>query len=334
MKTIAEISAQLGLEFQGDGEVSIAQVGSLNNAGSNAISFLSGENFIKQLMSTSAAAVIIHAEHVDKAPAIPLIISENPYASYARAAQLLNPQTPTETGIHATAIVGAGAEVAADCFIGPNVVLEDNVSVAKGVQIGAGCYIGNNVSIGAGCIIDPNVTLLKDVVLGKRVIIHPGVVLGADGFGFAEDNGEWVKIPQLGKVIIGDDVEIGASTSIDRGAIDDTVIGDGVKIDNQVQIGHNVKIGAHTIISGCVGIAGSAVIGEHCKLAGQVGVAGHLEIASGTVVTGDSMVTHSLQKGVYSSGLATQEAGEWRKNAVRLRRLNELFNRVKKLENK
>lgn len=334
MKTVAEIAAQLGLDFKGDGEVTIAQVGSLGNAGPNSISFLSGPSFIKHLKATTAAAVILHAEHVDEAPPIPVIISSNPYLSYAHAAQFLNPRPKQAPAVHPTAVVGDNAALADDCYLGANVVLGNNVSLGSGAQVGAGSYIGDNVSIGVDALIEPNVTVLHDVVIGARILIHPGAVIGADGFGFANDRGVWEKIPQIGSVRIGDDVEIGASTTIDRGAIDDTVIGDGVKLDNQIQIGHNVKLGEHTAIAASAAVAGSAVIGAHCNIAGQVGIAGHIEIADGTTVTGASMVTRSLKKGVYSSGISTQEAGEWRRNAVRLRRLNELFRRVKKLEDK
>jgi len=334
VKTVAEISEYLGLEFQGDGNVSVTRVGSLTNSDSNSISFLSSAKYLKQLKSTAAAVVILHAGHVEDAPDIPVIISENPYLSYARTVQFFNPRVKQAPGVHASAVIGEGVKLAADCHVGANAVIGNNVTIAKGVEVCASAYIGDNVSVGSDSVIEPNATVLDEVVIGERVLIHSGAVIGADGFGFANDSGAWEKIPQVGSVVIGNDVEIGACTSIDRGAIDDTVIGDGVKLDNQIQIGHNVKIGKHTAIAAGVGISGSAVIGAYCNIAGQVGVAGHLEIADGSIITGASMVTRSLKKGMYSSGIAVQETGEWRKNAVRLRRLNELFKRVKELENK
>jgi len=334
VRTVAEISEHLGLEFQGNGDVRVAQVGSLTNAGPDSISFVSDAKYIKYLKQTDAAVVIMPAKHVKEAPEITKIISEDPYLTYALVAQFLNPRKRHAAGVHHSAVIGDNASLADDCYVGANVVIGNNVSLATGVQVGAGSYLGDNVSIGADSYLEPNVTVLHDVVIGKRALIHPSAVIGSDGFGFANDCGKWEKIPQVGTVLIGDDVEIGAGTSIDRGAIDNTVIEDGVKLDNQIQIGHNVKVGMHTAMAACVGISGSTVIGAYCNLAGQVGVAGHLEIADGSTVTGSSMVTRSLKKGVYSSGLSTQETGEWRKNAVRLRRLNELFERVKKLESK
>ncbi len=330
--SVAEIAEKIGQTFEGDGGVEISKVATLANADNGSISFLSNPAYLKEVEHSNAAVIIMREQDKDAANSPAVIISDNPYLSYALTAQLLYPASAPSAGIHATAVIDSKAEIDPDASIGPNVVVEAGANIARGVVIGAGSYVGKDVKVGDNTRVEPNVTLLDGVVLGARNIIHSGAVLGADGFGFANDKGSWVKIPQVGRVIVGDDVEIGACTTIDRGAIGDTRIGNGVKLDNHIQIGHNVTIGEHTAMAACVGIAGSAKIGAYCNIAGDVGIAGHLTIADGTTLTGKSMVTHSLKKGVYSSGMPVQETGEWRKNAVRLRRLNELFKRVKKLE--
>lgn len=330
--SVAEIADKIGQTYEGDGNIEIAKVATLENADHHCISFVSNPAYLKEVEHSKAAAIIMREQDKGAATGAAVIISDNPYLSYAQAAQLLHPAPSPLAGVHPSAVVDKAVNLDPGASIGANVVVEAGAVIAAGVVVGAGSYIGQEVKIGVDSRVGPNVTVLEGVVLGARNIIHSGAVLGSDGFGFANDKGNWVKIPQVGRVIIGDDVEIGACTTIDRGAIGDTRIGHGVKLDNQIQIAHNVSIGEHTAIAACVGISGSVNIGAYCNIAGGVGVAGHLTIADGCTVTGKSMVTHSLKKGVYSSGLSTQEAGEWRKNAVRLRRLNELFKRVKKLE--
>jgi len=330
--TAAEIADKIGQTFEGNGDVEITKVATLANADNSSISFLSNPAYLKEVELCGAAVIIMREQDKHAANSAAVIISDNPYLSYAQTAQLLYPAPSPLVGVHASAVIDPNVSLHPGASIGANVVVETGADISNGVVIGAGSYIGKDVQIGVETRIAPNVSLLEGVVLGARNIIHSGAVLGADGFGFANDKGSWVKIPQVGRVIVGDDVEIGACTTIDRGAIGDTHIGNGVKLDNHIQIGHNVTIGEHTAMAACVGIAGSAKIGAYCNIAGDVGIAGHLTIADGTTLTGKSMVTHSLKKGVYSSGLPVQETGEWRKNAVRLRRLNELFKRVKKLE--
>lgn len=330
--SVAEIADKIGQTYEGDGKVEITKVATLANADSSSISFLSNPAYLKEVEQCNAAVIIMREQDKDAANSAAVIISDNPYLSYAQTAQLLYPAPSPAAGVHASAVVDPQAQLHPGASIGANVVVEAGAVIADGAIIGAGSYIGKDVQIGLQSRVAPNVTLLDCVVLGARNIIHSGAVLGADGFGFANDEGSWVKIPQVGRVIVGDDVEIGACTTIDRGAIGDTVIGNGVKLDNHIQIGHNVSIGEHTAMAACVGIAGSANIGAYCNVAGEVGIAGHITIADGTTITGKSMVTHSLKKGVYSSGIPVQPTVEWRKNAVRFRRLNELFKRVKKLE--
>lgn len=330
--SVAEIADKVGQAYEGDGNVEISKVATLANADSNSISFLSNPSYIKDLEHCNAAAIIMREADKHAAKNAAVIISDNPYLSYALTAQLLYPAPSPAAGVHASAVVDPEAQLNPSASIGANVVIEAGAVIADGALIGAGSFIGKDVQIGSHSRLAPNVTLMDGVVLGERNIIHSGAVLGADGFGFANDQGRWVKIPQVGRVVVGDDVEIGACTMIDRGAIGDTRIGNGVKLDNNIQIGHNVTIGEHTAMAACVGIAGSANIGAYCNVAGEVGIAGHISIADGTTITGKSMVTHSLKKGVYSSGIPVQPTVEWRKNAVRFRRLNELFKRVKKLE--
>jgi len=248
---------------------------------------------------------------------------------------LLYPEEVPDTGIHSSVVIGDNCTIAMSARIAAQVFIGANVQIGDNVVIGPGCIIENDVKIGADSRLMSNVTLCRKVIIGQRVRIHPGVVIGADGFGIANDNGNWLKIPQVGKVIIGDDVEIGANTTIDRGAIDDTIISNGVKLDNQIQIGHNVFIGEHTVIAGCVGISGSTRIGSHCAIGGGTGIAGHIEITDGVQLTGMSMVTKSIMAaGTYSSGIPVEPTREWHRNVVRYRQLDKLNDKLKQLEAK
>ena len=248
-------------------------------------------------------------------------------------AALLFPHAPAPVGVHPTAVVDPQAVVDGSASIGPHAVVEAGARIGARCEVGAGCFVGREAVIGADTRLLPNVTIYHECVLGERVLIQAGAVIGGDGFGFANDGGRWVKIPQLGRVVIGDDVEVGANSTIDRGAIDDTVVEEGVKIDNLVMVAHNVHIGAHSAAAGCVGIAGSARIGRHCTLAGGVGIVGHLEIADGVHVTGMSMVTHAIhESGVYSSGTPLMENREWRKSSVRFKQLDDMARRLRELE--
>lgn len=330
--TLAQIAQHIDGQLVGDPDYKINAVGTLTDAGPEQLSFLANTKYKKYLQSTQAGAVIVSAG-VESDAGIQLIQVDDPYVAYAKAASLLYPETVAEPGIHPTAWVHPEADVADGVSVGANVSIERGVVIATGSSIGAGSVIEPNVRIGAACRIKANVTLCRDVHIGDRVVIHPGVVIGADGFGIANDKGRWIKVPQVGSVVIGNDVEIGANTTIDRGAIDDTLISDGVKLDNQIQIGHNCHIGEHTVIAGCVGIAGSTHIGKHCAIGGGTGIAGHIEIADGVQLTGMSMVTKSISEaGVYSSGIPIEPARQWHKNVIRYRQMEKLFARVDKLE--
>ena len=309
-----EIVARLGGSLLGDGAVRICGVGTLAGAGEGQISFLSNPKYRSQLASTRAAAVIVPPAMQDGTDR-PRIVAANSYTYYARVAQLLYPARQPKTPVH------------------PSVVLGQDVQLGEGVVIHAGCVIGDGASIGDGSVLHPNVTVYAGCRIGKRALIHAGAVIGADGFGFAKDGEAWLKIPQVGRVIIGDDVEIGANTTIDRGAIEDTVIGDGVKLDNLIQIGHNVRIGEHTAMAGCTGVAGSTRIGRGCAIGGGANILGHLEIADGVTVSATSVVTHSLRKpGHYSGIFPIDDNASWERNAATLRQLHTLRDRIRALE--
>ncbi|HEY9199679.1 MAG TPA: UDP-3-O-(3-hydroxymyristoyl)glucosamine N-acyltransferase [Gammaproteobacteria bacterium] len=332
--TLGELAERSGADLHGDAALPIDGVCTLQDGRAGCIGFLANTHYRRYLADTRAAAVILGADDLPACP-VPALVSANPYATYARVAALLSPPTAAAPGVHPSAVVAADARIDPSASIGPLSVIEAGAEIAAGVTIGPGCVVGRGVRIGADTRLIANVTLCHAVQLGARCLIHPGAVIGSDGFGIANEGGRWLKVPQLGSVRIGDDVEIGANTSIDRGALDDTVIAAGVKLDNQIQVAHNVQIGEHTAVAGCVGISGSAKIGAHCMLAGGVGVVGHLEIADGTVVTGMSMVTKSItERGVYSSGLAAMPSDQWNKIVARLRRLDDMAKRLQALERK
>ena len=336
--SLGEITGQLGGELIGDAGTRIVAVSPLESAGPGSIAFLANPRYRGQLATTAAACVIVAPEYRQLAESRgAAIVTADPYLYFARLTRwwAAKNRPPDPVGIHASAAVDPAAEVGERVSIGPFAVVEGGAVLAAGVVVGAGAFVGRGCSLGADTRIGPRVTLLFDTRLGARCIVHPGAVLGADGFGFAPDRGRWEKIEQLGNVIVGDDVEIGANTCIDRGAVGDTVIGDGVKIDNLVQIAHNVRIGAHTAIAGCVGIAGSTEIGAHCMIGGHAGVAGHLSIADGVVISGATQVTRSIAKpGMYSGVFPFEENASWEKNAATLRQLHALRARVRELERK
>lgn len=332
MYTLSELAEKVNAELVGDASCQIHSIATLSNAKPGAISFLSNPHFRRQLATTKASAVIVSGPDRENLRTNGLI-AEDPYVTYAKVATLLHPYVNNKKGIHQSAVVDPGAHIDPTAWIGPCTVVENNAHVGPNCQIGPGCYIGEDVHIGADSRLVAKVTLCPQSQVGKRAIFHPGVVIGSDGFGLANDHGKWIKIPQVGRVVIGDDVEIGSNTTVDRGAIEDTVIEDGVKIDNLVQIAHNVHIGAHTVLAGQVGIAGSAKIGKHCALGGKVGVVGHLEVVDHVIITGRSMVAHSItEPGTYSSGMPADTAAKWRKNVARFRQLDELAKTVKRLE--
>ena len=261
------------------------------------------------------------------------LVSRNPYAAFARIAQVLHPLPAVVPGIHPSAVVHPSAQVAADASIGPQAVVEEDVVVGSRALVGPGCVVMRGARLGPDSRLVARVTLYPGVTLGSRCTVHAGAVIGADGFGFAPDRDGYVRVPQVGGVHIGDDVDIGANTTIDRGAIEDTVIDDGVKLDNLVQVGHNVRIGAHTVIAGCAGISGSTIIGKRCMIGGASGTVGHIELGDDVLVTGMTMVTKSIKgPGMYSAGMPAMPAAEWRKTVARLRRLPVLERRLALLE--
>jgi UDP-3-O-[3-hydroxymyristoyl] glucosamine N-acyltransferase len=329
---LRELAEFVGGELLGSPEVRIRQVATLDNAGPDCISFLANSRYRHLLESTHAAAIIIGIDLRD-AVELPRIVCADPYASFARISSLLNPGRRVLPGRHATAVVEPSAEIANDAEVGPLSVIGKNARIGSKTIIGACCVIGDNVVLGDGVRLHDNVTIYADCRIGSRVIMHAGVVIGADGFGIALEEERWIKIPQIGRVIIGDDVEIGANTTIDRGTIDDTVIEDGVKLDNQIQIAHNVHIGAHTAIAACAGVAGSARIGRHCRIGGASGIAGHLTIADRVEISAHTIITKSIYKsGTYTGAYPFEANRDWRRNAAQLRHLSELAERVRALE--
>jgi UDP-3-O-[3-hydroxymyristoyl] glucosamine N-acyltransferase len=331
--TLAQLAQRLGAELRGgDGDTVITGIAPLAEARAGEVSFLANPRYRRFLGQTGASAVIL-AEADSAGAGSAVLVSDNPYATYAHAVRILHPPAAPPPGIDAGATVDASADVDPAARVGPGCIIEAGASLGAGVVLGPGCIVAAGVSIAADSHLVARVTVLSAARIGRRAVLHPGVVIGSDGFGMAQVDGRWEKVPQIGSVRIGDDVEIGANTTIDRGALGDTVIEDGVKIDNQVQVAHNVHIGAHTAIAGCVGISGSARIGRHCTLAGGVGLVGHLELADHVHITGMSMVTHSISRaGTYSAGTPLMENREWRRNAVRMKQLDSLARRVQNIE--
>lgn len=330
--TLDELARRFGGQVHGDGGIRVSRVAPLHSAGSGAVSFLSNTRYRGALKNTRAAAVILSSQNLADSP-VPALVCEEPYVTYAHVAGLFEPVIAATPGVHASAVVHETAAVDEAASIGPLCVLEAGVTVNAGAEIGPGCVLQRNAHVGAGSRLLARITLCHDVSIGQRALIHPGVVIGADGFGIARDGEAWVKVPQLGSVQIGDDVEIGANTTIDRGALEDTVIGNDVKLDNQIQIAHNVTIGDHTAIAGCSAVAGSARIGANCLIAGGVGILGHLSVADNVQITAMSLVTRSISEaGVYSSGTPLQPNRDWRRNTVHLKHLDELARRLRKLE--
>ncbi len=329
---LGDLARQAGARLIGDADCGITGLSVLQEAKSGSISFLSNSKYRKYLKTTKASAVILEQKFLDECPTNALV-SDNPYLVFAKIAQLIAPLPEKKAGRHVSAIVASSACIDVSASIGPGVVIEDDAVIGAGVDIGAGCVIGKGCQIGDDSRLVTNVTLCHGVTIGSRVLIHPGAIIGSDGFGLANDNGVWIKVPQLGSVCVGDDVEIGANTTIDRGAINDTLIGDGVKLDNQIQIAHNVEIGAHTAIAACVGVAGSTRIGKQCTLAGGVGVVGHLEIADNVHFSAQTLVTRSFtEPGYFSGNLPAVPNSVWRKSIARIRQLEDIAQRVRHLE--
>jgi UDP-3-O-[3-hydroxymyristoyl] glucosamine N-acyltransferase len=322
--TLREIVARLGGEAVGEAASPITGVATLDSAGPAHIAFLANPKYRGKLATTRAGAVIVGPGDREHARG-PAIVSDNPYAYYARTVALFHPEPAADPGVHAMAQVDASAQIDPSAQVGAFAVIGAGARIGPGVRIGEGSFVGPGAAIGAGSRLHPRVTIYGGCRIGERVILHSGVVIGADGFGMARDAGRWLKIPQVGGVRIGDDVEVGANTTIDRGALDDTVIEEGVKLDNQIQVGHNCVIGAHTVIAGCTGLSGSVKVGRNCMIGGGVGIVGHLEICDGAIVSGFTLITKSITRpGTYTSGMPAMPHAEWLRNAVHLRHLDEI----------
>lgn len=327
-----ELAGRLGAELRGDGDLSVRRVDTLQGADESSLCFFVDRKYRDELSATRAGAVILAEKDLELCT-VAALVSPNPYLTYARAAALLHPRPEVVGGCHPSAAVAESALVNASAWIGAMAVVEE------GAEIGPRVFVGPGSIVGAGCRIDEDsrlvarVTLCEGTKVGKRVLIQPGAVIGREGFGFAKDGERWVRMPQLGGVRLGDDVEIGANTTVDRGALGDTLIANGAKLDNLIQIGHNCSIGENTAMAACSGISGSTKIGRNCTIAGAVGMAGHLTIGDNVHFTGMAMVTRSFtEPGLYSSGVPAMPSAEWRRNAVRFRHLDELAKRVKNLE--
>lgn len=330
--TLAELARRSGAELRGDGNRVISGVESLNRAGPGQISFFNNAKYRRYLADTAASAVILRPEDARDCPCDALV-TDNPYLAWARVTACFAPEVPGQPGIHSSAVVDADAEIHDSASIAAGCVIGGRARIAADVQLGPNCVIGRDVTVGRGTRLVASVTVLDGVSIGEDCLIHPGAVIGSDGFGLANDRGRWEKVAQLGSVTIGSNVEIGANTTIDRGAIHDTVIADGVKLDNQIQVAHNVEIGENTAIAACTGISGSTRIGAGCTLAGGVGVVGHIELADGVHVSGASVVSRSLKEpGVYTGGVLAMPHKTWQKNIARIRQLDDMARRLRKLE--
>lgn len=330
--TLRELADQLKATLHGNPDCRITGIAPLDRAQQGQISFLSSPQFRHHLVTTKASAVILSANDAQQCT-VDKLVTDNPYLGYAKVAALFIDKPNIKAGIHPSTVIGENCQIAASASIGAHCVIGDNVIIGENTVVSSGCIIGNNCQLGQDNYLWANVTIYYDVKIGDRNIIHSGAVIGSDGFGMANDNGIWQKIPQLGTVVIGNDVEIGANTTIDRGALDNTVIEDGVKLDNQIQIAHNVHIGAHTAIAGCTGIAGGAKIGKHCMIGGGASIVGHIEIADNVILAGTATVEKPISEaGVYGSGTGILPFRELKKMNARMRQLDELAKRLQKLE--
>jgi UDP-3-O-[3-hydroxymyristoyl] glucosamine N-acyltransferase len=330
--TLGELAAQLGLAVEGDAQRQIHGLASLSAAGPDHLAFLSNQKYLSQLADTRAGAVVLQAKFAERCP-VDCLIAEHPYVAFARLTRLFDRAPDVGAGIHASAVVDPQAQVDASASVGPNAVVEAGAVIGANAILGAGVYVGHGSQIGARSRVYPNAAIYHDVQIGTDCTIHSQAVLGADGFGFAPGPEGWEKIHQLGGVRVGDRVEIGACTTIDRGALEHTIIEDGAIIDNLVQIAHNCHIGKNTAIAGCTGLAGSTIIGANCTLAGGVGVVGHVEICDNVHVTGMTMVTKSItEAGSYSSGTPMQATRDWKRNAVRFSQLEAIQRRLASVE--
>ncbi|WP_282166890.1 UDP-3-O-(3-hydroxymyristoyl)glucosamine N-acyltransferase [Shewanella japonica] len=332
--TLKELGQLLGATILGDDSLEITGVATLEDAASDQLSFLANSKYRAQLESSQAGAVLLSEKDAEDYSGNALVLKD-PYVGFARVAQLLDTTPKVATGIHPSAVIHASAQLGENVAIAANVVIDANVIIGNDVQIGAGSVVAEQSIIGSGTCLKANVTFYHDVIVGQNCIFHSGCVIGSDGFGYANERGNWIKIPQTGGVRIGDNVEIGAGSTVDRGALSHTEIHDGVIIDNQVQIAHNCVVGQNTAIAGTSFLAGSSTLGKYCIVGGGSGIAGHLKVADGTHISGSTNVTSEIRKpGLYSSATIAMDNKSWRRNTVRFRHLDELFNRVKEIEKK
>lgn len=332
---LAELAEHLGADVHGDGDLAITGIASMNTAREGQITFLSNSLYQEQLLTCKASAVVLTEENLSFCQHLSALVVKDPYISYARLAQLLDSTPAPAKDIAPSAVIAADAKLGQNVSIGANAVIEAGVELGDNVVIGAGCFVGKEAHIGTGTRLWANVTIYHRVVIGAQCLIQSGTVIGGDGFGYANERGNWIKIPQLGTVIIGDKVEVGACTTIDRGALDDTIIGNGVIIDNQCQIAHNVIIGDNTAVAGGVIMAGSLKIGKYCQIGGASVINGHMEICDKAVITGMGMVMRPItEPGVYSSGIPLQSNKDWRKTAALVLNINNMSKRLKAVERK
>ncbi|MGD9888789.1 MAG: UDP-3-O-(3-hydroxymyristoyl)glucosamine N-acyltransferase [Halothiobacillaceae bacterium] len=332
---LSEIASKLGIPFIGDASFVIEDVSALEDAGSFSLCYIKDSAYITAAKTSRCGVLIVSTKHLsmlDDCLCSNFLITDHPQLVFTKAARLIHP-IKLKQGIHPTALVSTSATIHSSAWIGPYVVIDDYVSIGRNVQVASHCYIGSKCQISDDTQVFPHVTILHNVHIGARCRVLSGAVIGSDGFGLVQESGAWVNVPHLGRVIIGNDVDIGANTTIDRGTLADTRIHDGVKIDNLVQIAHNVVVGRHSAIAGCAGLAGSSIVGEHCLLAGGVGLAGHLELADRVHITGMSMVTKSIMHaGVYSSGTPLDSNKQWRRNAARFKALDTMARRLGVIE--
>lgn len=331
--TLGELAVRFGLTLRGDPDRRIDHVGTLSGAGPSGLAFFSNPKLVDQLSAANAGAIVLHPKMQEATP-LDCLLAANPHASFARIATLLHPPIAGSAGIHPSAVVAPDAVVHPSAHIGALAVVGPRSRIGARAYVGPGCVVGEEVTLGDDVRLVARVTVLERVTIGARSILHPGSVVGSEGFGYAPEGERWIHVPQVGTVRIGEDVEIGANTTIDRGALEDTVIGEGVKIDNLVQVGHNCTIGAHTAIAGCVGMAGSSHIGARCRLGGGVGVAGHLTICDDVTLMATSLVTTDIREpGMYAGGsIPVESVADWRRIVGRVKRLDGLNRRVTELE--
>lgn len=330
--SLGELAVQFGIELVGDPATRVSRVATLANADSESLSFFANKAYREQLRQTSAAAVLLRPDDANDCP-VNALLADDPYLAYARIAGVLCPFPEVVPGIHESAVVASSASIAESAEISAHVVIAEDCELGEQTYVGPGVVIGPRCVLGKRSRLNANVTLVQDVRIGERCIVHSGAVIGADGFGNAMSDSGWVKVPQLGGVRIGNDVEIGSNTTIDRGAIDDTIVGNGVRLDNLIQIAHNVEIGEHTAMAAFTGISGSTIIGKRCMFGGRAGVVGHINICDDVVVGGATMISRDIREpGFYTASFPQEKARDWKRMVARFRRLDELFRRVKALE--